>query len=48
MARYKVPRHIMFWDHLPRSGYGKVVRRTVRDRLIELGWDTQDGAESRS
>jgi fatty-acyl-CoA synthase len=38
MARYKVPRHVVFWDQLPRSGYGKIVRRTVRDRLIEQGW----------
>ena len=38
MARYKVPRHFVFWDELPRSGYGKVVRRTVRAMLIEAGW----------
>ncbi|MEE1757626.1 AMP-binding protein [Streptomyces sp. SP18BB07] len=38
MARYKVPRHVVFWDQLPRSGYGKIVRRTVRELLIEQGW----------
>jgi fatty-acyl-CoA synthase len=34
MARYKVPRSIRFWDELPRSGYGKIVRRTVREMLL--------------
>jgi fatty-acyl-CoA synthase len=43
MARYKVPRHIVFWDELPRSGNGKIVRRTVRQLFIELGWDPQLG-----
>jgi fatty-acyl-CoA synthase len=48
MARYKLPHHVVFWNELPRSGYGKVARRTVRDRLIELGWDSQQGTGSRS
>jgi fatty-acyl-CoA synthase len=41
MARYKVPRYVLTWDELPRSAYGKVVRRTVRDQLIEQGWPSQ-------
>jgi fatty-acyl-CoA synthase len=41
MARYKIPRHILTWDELPRSAYGKVVRRTVRDLLVEQGWPSQ-------
>jgi fatty-acyl-CoA synthase len=40
MARYKVPRHIIFWEELPRSGYGKIVRRTVREMLVEAGLGT--------
>jgi fatty-acyl-CoA synthase len=43
MARYKIPRHIAFWDELPRSGNGKIVRRTVRQLFLELGWDPQLG-----
>jgi fatty-acyl-CoA synthase len=43
MARYKIPRHIVFWDELPRSGNGKIVRRTVRQLFLELGWDPQLG-----
>jgi len=41
MARYKVPRYVLTWDELPRSAYGKVVRRTVRDQLMEQGWPGQ-------
>ncbi|WP_072805729.1 AMP-binding protein [Rhodococcoides yunnanense] len=38
MARYKLPRHILFRDALPKSGYGKIVKRTIRDELAEQGW----------
>ncbi|MEV5647377.1 acyl-CoA synthetase [Nocardia sp. NPDC052254] len=38
IARYKLPRHILFWDALPKSGYGKIVKRTIRDELAERGW----------
>lgn len=37
MGRYKVPRRVVFWDELPRSGYGKIVRRTVREKLLAEG-----------
>jgi fatty-acyl-CoA synthase len=33
LARYKVPRRFLFWDELPKSGYGKIVKRTIRERL---------------
>ncbi|WP_392544256.1 AMP-binding protein [Oryzobacter telluris] len=39
VARYKVPRYVVSWDALPRSGYGKVTRRTVREHLVERGWE---------
>jgi fatty-acyl-CoA synthase len=35
MARYKVPKALVFWPELPRSGYGKVQRRTVRDLYLQ-------------
>ena len=35
MAR-ALPRHF-FWDELPRSGYGKVTKKLVRDALYERG-----------
>ncbi|MFF9778771.1 acyl-CoA synthetase [Streptomyces sp. NPDC013978] len=38
LARYKMPRHFVFWDELPKSGYGKVVKRTLRTILESHGW----------
>lgn len=37
LARYKLPRHVVFWTELPRSAYGKVTRKMVRDELIARG-----------
>jgi fatty-acyl-CoA synthase len=34
LARFKVPREIVFLDELPRNGTGKVLRREL------AGWDT--------
>ncbi len=33
MAGYKVPRAFHFWDELPKSGYGKLAKRLIRDEL---------------
>ena len=35
--RYKMPKRIVFWDALPKSGYGKVPKRMVRDELEARG-----------
>ncbi|SFI24615.1 MULTISPECIES: long-chain-fatty-acid--CoA ligase [Microbacterium] len=35
LAAYKVPRRIVAMDDLPRSLIGKVLRREVRDRMLE-------------
>jgi acyl-CoA synthetase (AMP-forming)/AMP-acid ligase II len=35
VAGYKRPRAYYVWDELPMSGPGKIMRRTVRDRLRE-------------
>jgi fatty-acyl-CoA synthase len=37
MARYKLPRRFLIWDTLPKSGYGKVPKRLVRDELAARG-----------
>ncbi len=37
LARYKLPRRIFFWDALPRSGYGKITKKLVRDAMAERG-----------
>lgn len=38
VARYKLPRHIFVWDEIPKSGYGKIVKRTIRSALEESSW----------
>ncbi len=35
--RYKMPKRFVFWEALPKSGYGKVPKRMVRDELKERG-----------
>jgi fatty-acyl-CoA synthase len=37
IARYKMPKRIFFWNALPKSGYGKVPKRMVRDELEARG-----------
>jgi fatty-acyl-CoA synthase len=41
IARYKMPKRFFFWEALPKSGYGKVPKRLVKDELEargELDW----------
>ena len=35
LTRYKVPRHVEFWDELPKSPIGKVLRRALVERIGE-------------
>ena len=37
VARYKRPRTIVFRDELPKSGYGKIEKKTIRAMLIDEG-----------
>ena len=37
VASYKVPKRVFFWDELPKSGYGKVEKKTIKARLLESG-----------
>ena len=37
IARYKLPKQVFFWDELPKSGYGKVPKRLVKDELARRG-----------
>lgn len=34
MARYKIPKRFVVWESIPKSGYGKIVKRTIRDMLL--------------
>jgi acyl-CoA synthetase (AMP-forming)/AMP-acid ligase II len=36
-ARYRWPRHVFFWDSLPKSGYGKITKKDVKRLLMERG-----------
>lgn len=31
LASYKVPKRILVWQQIPKSGYGKIVKRTLRE-----------------
>ena len=35
--RYKMPKRFLFWEALPKSGYGKVPKRMVKDELAARG-----------
>jgi fatty-acyl-CoA synthase len=37
VPRYKMPKRFFFWDALPKSGYGKIPKRLVRDELETRG-----------
>jgi fatty-acyl-CoA synthase len=37
VPRYKMPKRFFFWEALPKSGYGKVPKRLVRDELESRG-----------
>ncbi len=36
-AKYRWPRTFFFWDSMPKSGYGKIVKKDIRRLLIERG-----------
>jgi acyl-CoA synthetase (AMP-forming)/AMP-acid ligase II len=36
-ARYRWPRHVFFWEALPKSGYGKISKKDVREALFARG-----------
>ncbi|MEM1376947.1 MAG: AMP-binding protein [Pseudomonadota bacterium] len=35
VAKYKRPKYIQIWDEMPKSGYGKIEKKTVRKLLSE-------------
>ena len=42
LSKYKWPRRFFFWDSLPTSGYGKVPKYMIREKLFEEGALTKD------
>jgi fatty-acyl-CoA synthase len=37
LSRYKMPKRVLFWDELPKSGYGKIAKKLVREELERRG-----------
>ena len=42
VSRYKLPKRVFFWDELPKSGYGKITKKIVREELEARGAATLD------
>ena len=40
-AKYRWPRRFVFWDVMPKSGYGKIVKKDIKVLLVERG-DIED------
>ncbi len=34
MARYKLPKRLVFWPEMPKSAYGKIAKKLIREELI--------------
>ena len=37
LARYKMPRQLLFWQEMPKSAYGKITKKMIRETLQERG-----------
>jgi acyl-CoA synthetase (AMP-forming)/AMP-acid ligase II len=37
MSRYKLPKRFIFWDALPKSAYGKITKKMIREELQARG-----------
>lgn len=40
MARYKLPKRFVFWPEMPKSAYGKIAKKLIKEELIRRNeWD---------
>jgi fatty-acyl-CoA synthase len=37
LSRYKMPKRFLFWDSLPKSAYGKITKKMIREELEARG-----------
>jgi len=37
VARYKLPKHVFVWEELPKSAYGKITKKMVREAIEARG-----------
>ena len=44
LARYKLPKRFVFWEALPKSAYGKITKKLVREELDRLGLTETSGS----
>lgn len=44
VARYKLPKRVFFWEALPKSAYGKITKKLVREEIEARGLMEAPGA----
>ncbi len=37
LAKYKIPQRFVFFEEMPKTGYGKITKKLIRDELISRG-----------
>ena len=37
VPRYKMPKAVVFWEEMPKSGYGKITKKLIRAELVARG-----------
>jgi acyl-CoA synthetase (AMP-forming)/AMP-acid ligase II len=37
VAKYKIPKRFIFWPELPKSGYGKITKKLIKEALMKNG-----------
>ncbi|MCV0397781.1 MAG: acyl-CoA synthetase [Rhizobiaceae bacterium] len=37
LARYKLPKRILWWDEMPKSAYGKIAKKMIREEMERRG-----------
>ncbi|MDR7126712.1 acyl-CoA synthetase [Pseudotabrizicola sp. 4114] len=42
LARYKLPKRVVLWEALPKSAYGKITKKMIREELAARGLTGED------
>ena len=37
LSRYKLPKRVLVWDEMPKSAYGKITKKMIREELERRG-----------
>ena len=48
VSRYKLPKQFLIWEALPKSAYGKITKKMIRDEIIARGLVTPPDAARRA